>query len=429
MTIEGAQRPHLHRDRHLDRQHRRRHGGLPRLRAGPRDRGARQARASPPPRTPPSAATARRYNPEEMLVASLSSCHMLWYLHLCSAEGIVVQAYQDIAEGVMMRRHRMAAGGSPRSCCSRRSRSRPGRTWRGRGRCMARPGQVLHRQLGQFPGPARAGVSSRPDHARAHHGRPGRHRRRTHPEGLGALRDHRARPSWRSTIRTGCAQIASAGAGARGGDGRGGAASVCRGAAGAAGQARRSPSAGRARPGQRAPRCSPASSGPCGWRNRARRAGVVTNPISKATLYRAGFPHPGHTEFLGALTGAPLPVMMLANEFLRVVPVTVHVSLRAALDQLDCRDHRGGRADHRGGAAGAVRHRAAPRLAVAGLNPHAGEEGALGDEEARIVQPAIEALRRGRDRGHRAAPARHDVHAGGARRRTMRRSACITTRR
>ncbi len=44
----------------------------------------------------------RRYNPEEMLVASLSSCHMLWYLHLCSTEGIVVQAYEDIAEGVMV---------------------------------------------------------------------------------------------------------------------------------------------------------------------------------------------------------------------------------------------------------------------------------------------------------------------------------------
>jgi organic hydroperoxide reductase OsmC/OhrA len=43
-----------------------------------------------------------RYNPEEMLVAALSSCHMLWYLHLCSTEGIVVQAYQDIAEGVMV---------------------------------------------------------------------------------------------------------------------------------------------------------------------------------------------------------------------------------------------------------------------------------------------------------------------------------------
>ncbi len=62
---------------------------------------------------------------------------------------------------------------------------------------------------------------------------------------------------------------------------------------------------------------------------------VVTNPISKAVLYAAGFAHPGHTEFLGALTGAPLPVMMLANRFLRVVPVTVHVSLRAGAGRAD----------------------------------------------------------------------------------------------
>ena len=120
--------------------------------------------------------------------------------------------------------------------------------------------------------------------------------------------------------------------------------------------------------------------------------GVVTNPISKATLYRAGFAHPGHTEFLGALTGAALPVMMLANEFLRVVPVTVHVSLRQALDRLSAE----------GIVAAALITEAAlrdrfgvrqPRLAVAGLNPHAGEEGALGDEEATLIEPAIASLR------------------------------------
>ena len=119
---------------------------------------------------------------------------------------------------------------------------------------------------------------------------------------------------------------------------------------------------------------------------------VVTNPISKAVLYAAGFTHPGHTEFLGALTGCSHPVMMLANDFLRVVPVTVHVGLRAALDGLTTE-----------AIIGTARITAAtlrdqfgispPRLAMAGLNPHAGEGGAMGDEEARLIVPAIEALR------------------------------------
>jgi 4-hydroxythreonine-4-phosphate dehydrogenase len=119
---------------------------------------------------------------------------------------------------------------------------------------------------------------------------------------------------------------------------------------------------------------------------------VVTNPISKAVLYGAGFAHPGHTEFLAALTGAPLPVMMLANDFLRVVPVTIHVALRAALDLLTTAGIIAtGRIT-----AQALRGQfgiAHPRLAVAGLNPHAGEGGAMGKEEATLIQPAIDALR------------------------------------
>lgn len=121
-------------------------------------------------------------------------------------------------------------------------------------------------------------------------------------------------------------------------------------------------------------------------------AAVVTNPISKAVLYAAGFPHPGHTEFLGALTRCAHPVMMLANDFLRVVPVTVHVGLRAALDRLTTAAIV---ATARITAA-ALRDQfgiPAPRLAVAGLNPHAGEGGAMGDEEARLIAPAIAALR------------------------------------
>ena len=119
---------------------------------------------------------------------------------------------------------------------------------------------------------------------------------------------------------------------------------------------------------------------------------VVTNPISKANLYASGFPHPGHTEFLAALTGAPLPVMMLANDFLRVVPVTIHVSLRRALELLTTE---GILATARITAAALGRQFgiAGPRLAVAGLNPHAGEAGAMGTEEQTIIAPAIAALR------------------------------------
>ena len=118
---------------------------------------------------------------------------------------------------------------------------------------------------------------------------------------------------------------------------------------------------------------------------------VVTNPISKAVLYQAGFPHPGHTEFLGALTGGT-PVMMLACPHLRVVPVTIHVSLRRALEGVTTDAILAvTRATH-----AAMRRDfgiAAPRLAIAGLNPHAGEEGAMGHEETLIIRPAIETLR------------------------------------
>ncbi len=117
---------------------------------------------------------------------------------------------------------------------------------------------------------------------------------------------------------------------------------------------------------------------------------VVTNPISKAVLYEAGFPHPGHTEFLGALTGGA-PVMMLACPDLRVVPVTIHVSLRRALEGVTTEAIlAAARATH------AALQRdfaiARPRLAVAGLNPHAGEQGAMGDEEQTIIAPAIAQL-------------------------------------
>jgi 4-hydroxythreonine-4-phosphate dehydrogenase len=121
--------------------------------------------------------------------------------------------------------------------------------------------------------------------------------------------------------------------------------------------------------------------------------GMVTNPINKAALYDAGFAYPGHTEFLAVLTSAQgKQIMMLASPRLRVVPVTVHASLRNSITMLttDAIVAAGNTT------AAALRRDfgiARPRLAVAGLNPHAGEQGALGDEETTIIGPAIAALR------------------------------------
>ena len=120
---------------------------------------------------------------------------------------------------------------------------------------------------------------------------------------------------------------------------------------------------------------------------------LVTNPIQKSTLYAAGFSYPGHTEFLAALAGITTPpVMMLVIDGLRVVPVTVHESLRMALDSLSIEAI----VTKARIAAEALRRRfgvAQPRLAIAGVNPHAGEDGTLGREEIEVVLPAIAALR------------------------------------
>jgi 4-hydroxythreonine-4-phosphate dehydrogenase len=123
---------------------------------------------------------------------------------------------------------------------------------------------------------------------------------------------------------------------------------------------------------------------------------VVTNPIQKKALNDAGFAFPGHTEFLGALSEEifgrrATPVMMLASPKLRVVPVTIHIPLAevphklttelivgtAAVVDRDLRTRFGiGK----------------PRIAIAGLNPHAGEDSMLGHEDAAIVRPAVDAL-------------------------------------
>ncbi len=121
--------------------------------------------------------------------------------------------------------------------------------------------------------------------------------------------------------------------------------------------------------------------------------GIVTQPVHKATLYGKGFSFPGHTEYLAHLTRAPRPsIMMLAGAGLRVVPLTTHEPLVKAIARLDAalivetslRVTEALRGDF---------GIAEPRLALAGLNPHAGEDGAMGDEEIRFVRPAAEQLR------------------------------------
>ena len=124
-------------------------------------------------------------------------------------------------------------------------------------------------------------------------------------------------------------------------------------------------------------------------------AGLVTAPLHKEALAAAGVPYPGHTEMLQALAARggtpPMVRMMLANDELRVVLVTIHMALRRAIDAvtfdavLDTL-----RIAHR---AAACWGQPAPRIGVAGLNPHAGEGGLFGDEEIRIIAPAIAAAR------------------------------------
>lgn len=125
-------------------------------------------------------------------------------------------------------------------------------------------------------------------------------------------------------------------------------------------------------------------------------AAVVTNPIAKSVLYRAGFSHPGHTEFLAELATrdgrTPMPVMMLWSPTLAVVPVTIHVALKDAVTQLTIESIV---ATARITVSDLKRRFgiAQPRLAISGLNPHAGEDGTIGTEEQTIIAPAIAILR------------------------------------
>ncbi len=123
-------------------------------------------------------------------------------------------------------------------------------------------------------------------------------------------------------------------------------------------------------------------------------AGLITAPVSKDQLYRVGFSHPGQTEFIADRCGVSLSnaIMMLAGPTLRVVPITGHMPLRdvAATLSVELIVARAQAA-----AKGITRcfGIAAPRLAMAGFNPHAGEAGALGREEIDVIIPAIEQLR------------------------------------
>ena len=123
-------------------------------------------------------------------------------------------------------------------------------------------------------------------------------------------------------------------------------------------------------------------------------SGLVTGPVSKSRLYAVGFGHPGQTEFVAERCGvaSDLTAMMLAGPTLRVIPVTTHIPLREVPDALSedlivCK----GRATIKG-----LQRQfgiSQPRIVVAGLNPHAGEQGALGREEIDMIVPAIERLR------------------------------------
>ena len=127
---------------------------------------------------------------------------------------------------------------------------------------------------------------------------------------------------------------------------------------------------------------------------------MVTAPIQKSTLTEAGFRFPGHTEFLADLTATPQAVMMLAssavNPPIRVVPFTIHIPLKEIFRHLNSRDIV---ATARVILAALAKdfgiHR--PRLAIAGVNPHSGEEGTMGYEETEIIAPAITELR---EEGH-----------------------------
>lgn len=129
------------------------------------------------------------------------------------------------------------------------------------------------------------------------------------------------------------------------------------------------------------------------WSKSGCAAGIVTNPIQKSSLYAAGFPFPGHTEYLSSLatTARGGPMMMLVCDDLRVVPATIHIALNKVPESITTSLivekclllHKCLKENFK------IIH---PRIAVCGLNPHAGENGQMGEEESQIIVPAIRHL-------------------------------------
>ncbi len=121
-------------------------------------------------------------------------------------------------------------------------------------------------------------------------------------------------------------------------------------------------------------------------------AAVVTNPIAKHVMQAGGFAFPGHTEYLAHLSKAPRPIMLIWSEELAVIPITIHMPLRdvpsALTAELIVESARIAARDYRSRFG-----MENPRLAICGLNPHAGEEGTIGREEADVIAPAIRKLR------------------------------------
>jgi len=153
-------------------------------------------------------------------------------------------------------------------------------------------------------------------------------------------------------------------------------------------------------------------------------SGLVTGPVSKAQLYAIGFVHPGQTEFVAERCGiaSELYAMMLAGPTLKVIPVTTHVPLRNVPDLLTVE---GIVAKGRAAIRGLQRQFgiAEPRLAVAGLNPHAGEDGTLGREEIDLIVPAVERLR---EDGYRVSgPHPPDIMFNDRRRSTYDAALCM----
>lgn len=125
-----------------------------------------------------------------------------------------------------------------------------------------------------------------------------------------------------------------------------------------------------------------------------RAAALVTGAIHKARLAARGFPHPGHTEFLAELCGVTEPVMAFVGGQVRVALATVHLPLRAVPDALTSAGVLHTIRTAHAALTGQLRLEA-PRIAVCGLNPHAGDEGLLGVEDAAVVAPAVAAARSG----------------------------------